>query len=51
MSQPPRAPARTADDAVAEVSAYGAFRLLLLLLAVWSFFAGFALLTQAVGAL
>jgi hypothetical protein len=55
--QPP-APRRTApagagrrDDAVAVISAYGAFRLLLVLLAVWSFFAGFSLLTQGVGAL
>jgi hypothetical protein len=36
---------------VTVVSAYGAFRLLLGLLAVWSFFAGFALLTQALGQL
>lgn len=44
-------PATTTDDAISVVSAYGAFRLLLVLLAVWSFFAGFSLLTQGLGAL
>jgi hypothetical protein len=51
MSQPPRNAARSADDAVAVVSAYGTFRVLLVLLAVWSFFAGFSLLTQGLGQL
>lgn len=36
---------------MAVISAYGAFRLLMVLLAVWTFFAGFSLLTQGVGAL
>ena len=45
----PRPAAR--DDAVAVISAYGAFRILLALLAVWSFFAGFSLLTSGFGAL
>jgi hypothetical protein len=36
-----------ASDAIAVVSAYGAFRLLLGLLAAWSFFAGFALIIGA----
>ncbi|MBF6598996.1 MAG: hypothetical protein IVW36_00620 [Dehalococcoidia bacterium] len=39
------------DNAIAVISAYGAFRLLLVLLAAWTFFAGFALLTQGFGAL
>ncbi|MEX2245324.1 MAG: hypothetical protein WEC75_01440 [Dehalococcoidia bacterium] len=39
------------DDAIAVISAYGAFRVLLALLAVWTFFAGFSLLTQGIGAL
>jgi hypothetical protein len=50
MSQPPPADQRAAmdaDDAFAVVSAYGAFRLLLGLLAAWSFFAGFALIIGA----
>jgi hypothetical protein len=50
MSQPPASDQRQAvrtDDAIAVVSAYGAFRLLLGLLAVWSFFAGFALVIGA----
>ena len=50
MSQPPSADQRAAidaDDAFAVVSAYGAFRLLLGLLAAWSFFAGFALIIGA----
>ena len=37
--------ARDTREAVSVVSAYGAFRLLLLLLAGWSAFAGFALIT------
>jgi hypothetical protein len=47
--QPPidSRPALATDDAIAVVSAYGAFRLLLGLLGVWSFFAGFALLIGA----
>lgn len=50
--QPPRSTARDAqDDAVAVVSAYGAYRVLVVLLAIWTFFAGFALLTQGVTAL
>jgi hypothetical protein len=50
---PPRDPEAAAapEDAIAVISAYGAFRLLLVLLAVWTFFAGFSLLTQGVGAL
>ncbi len=50
MNQQPPAdqrPALATDDAIAVVSAYGAFRLLLGLLAAWSFFAGFALLIGA----
>ena len=43
--------ATTQDNAISVVSAYGAFRLLLALLAVWSFFAGFSLLTQGLGQL
>lgn len=45
--QPSRGPVQTRDlrQQTAVVSAYGAFRLLLVLLAGWSFFAGFALLT------
>jgi hypothetical protein len=39
------------ENAIAVISAYGAFRLLLVLLAIWTFFAGFSLLTQGVGAL
>ena len=42
---------RSQDNAIAVISAYGAFRLLLFLLAVWTFFAGFSLFTQGVGAL
>ena len=50
--QPPRSNAGGAqDDAVAVVSAYGAYRVLVMLLAIWTFFAGFALLTQGVTAL
>lgn len=38
-------------DPIAVISAYGAFRVLMVLLAIWTFFAGFSLLTQGVGAL
>ncbi len=38
-------------SAVAVISATGAFRLLLVLLAVWTFFEGFALVTGGLGAL
>ncbi len=41
----------TQENAIAVISAYGAFRVLLVLLAAWNFFAGFSLLTQGVGAL
>jgi hypothetical protein len=44
-------PSAAADDAISVVSAYGAFRLLLILIAIWSFFAGFSLLTQGFAAL
>lgn len=40
---PPAKPTSARDDAVAVISAYGAFRLLLILMAIWSFFEGFAL--------
>jgi hypothetical protein len=45
MSREPRAPEPPIESAspVAVISAYGAFRLLLILLALWSFFEGFAL--------
>jgi hypothetical protein len=43
--------AATNTNAVAVISAYGAFRVLLVLLAVWTFFEGFALFTGGVGAL
>ena len=39
------------ETAVAVISAYGAFRLLLVLLAVWTFLEGFALVTGALDAL
>jgi hypothetical protein len=39
------------DDAVAVISAYGAFRLLIILLAAWSFLEGFALFTGSFSAL
>jgi hypothetical protein len=39
------------DDAVAVISAYGAFRLLIILLAIWSFLEGFALFTGSFSAL
>lgn len=39
------------DSAISVVSAQGAFRVLVLLLALWTFFAGFALVTQGIGAL
>jgi hypothetical protein len=53
QSQTPGASAATtaARDAVSVVSAYGAFRLVLVLLAVWTFFAGFSLVTQGVDAM
>jgi hypothetical protein len=51
MSQEPSAPAPRAEDAISVVSAYGAFRVLLLLLAAWTFFAGFSLLTRGLGAI
>jgi hypothetical protein len=47
----PGAAADPAENAIAVVSAYGAFRVLLVVLAVWTGFAGFSLLTQSVGAL
>lgn len=47
----PQPAATTPDNAIAVVSAYGAFRVLLALLAVWSFLAGFSLLTQGLGQL
>lgn len=48
QQQPPaQRSAIATDDAIAVVSAYGAFRLLLGLLALWSFFAGFALIIGA----
>ena len=46
---PARAPAGT--SAVAVISAYGAFRVLVILLAIWTFFEGFALLTGGWSAL
>ena len=49
-SPPPR-PTSARDDAVAVISAYGAFRLLLILMAIWSFFEGFALFFGRGGAL
>lgn len=54
MSAPtPPDPAQPAaqPNAVAVISATGAFRLLLVLLAMWSFFEGFALFTGGLGAL
>jgi hypothetical protein len=58
MSRPPDQPGdrsaratASSDTAIAVVSAYGAFRLLLILLATWTAFAGFAMLTQSVDAL
>lgn len=44
-------PATTRQGAVAVISAYGAFRLLIILLAVWSFIEGFALFTGGFDAL
>jgi hypothetical protein len=41
----------SSDNAIAVISAYGAFRVLMVLLAIWTFFAGFSLITQGVGAL
>jgi hypothetical protein len=51
MREPSPGAAPAPTDAVTVVSAYGAFRLLLALLAVWSFFAGFSLLTGGLGQL
>ncbi len=39
------------QNAVAVISAYGAFRVLLILLAVWTFFEGFALFTGGISGL
>lgn len=58
MSQPPNEPDSRASSggsaseaAISVVSAYGLFRVLLVLLAGWTFFAGFSLLTQGFGVL
>jgi hypothetical protein len=49
---PPQSGTSTASEAaISVVSAYGLFRVLLVLLAVWTFFAGFSLLTRGLGAL
>jgi hypothetical protein len=45
------APATTRQEAVAVISAYGALRLLIILLAIWSFIEGFALFTGGFDAL
>ena len=42
---------RSSDNAISVISAYGAFRVLMVLLAIWTFFAGFSLMTQGVSAL
>jgi hypothetical protein len=47
----PTQPPATRQEAVAVISAYGAFRLLVILLAVWSFIEGFALFTGSFDAL
>lgn len=44
-------PPTTRREAVAVISAYGAFRLLIVLLAIWSFIEGFALFTGSFDAL
>ena len=44
-------PPATRQEAVAVISAYGAFRLLIVLLAIWSFIEGFALFTGSFDAL
>ncbi len=53
--QPPggagEGPAIARDTAVAVISAYGAFRLLIILLGAWTFLEGFALLTGGLDAL
>ena len=49
-AQPPQQSA-TRGDTVALISAYGAFRLLIILLAIWSFVEGFALFAGRVDAL
>ncbi len=46
-----RGAAPSREDAVAVISAYGAFRLLIILLAIWSFIEGFALFTGGLNAL
>lgn len=48
---PPPKPTSARDETVAVISAYGAFRLLLILMAIWSFFEGFALSFGRGGAL
>jgi hypothetical protein len=48
---PHREPAPTRQEAVAVIGAYGAFRLLIILLAIWSFIEGFALFTGGLNAL
>jgi len=48
---PPPKPTSARDDAVAVIGAYGAFRVLLILMALWSFFEGFALFFGRGGAL
>lgn len=48
---PPAKPPTTREEAVAVIGAYGAFRLLLILLAIWSFIEGFALFTGGFQAL
>ena len=47
----PSQPPATRQEAVAVISAYGAFRLLVILLAIWSFIEGFALFTGSFDAL
>ena len=48
---PESAKAAAQPSAVAVISAAGAFRLILVLLAIWSFFEGFALFTGGLSAL
>ena len=47
----PHGPPATQEGAVAVISAYGAFRVLIVLLAVWTFFEGFSLFTGGFDAL
>lgn len=47
----PAKPPTSREEAVAVISAYGAFRLLIILLAIWSFIEGFALFTGGFEAL